>query len=48
MIDEFGLWLLCEEEIQRQRETVKLNSVIFQQCKIMFRETTEKLHLSLR
>jgi hypothetical protein len=27
---------------------VKLNSVIFQQCKIMFRETTEKLHLSLR
>jgi hypothetical protein len=27
---------------------VKLNSVIFQQCKIMFRETTEKPHLSLR
>jgi hypothetical protein len=27
---------------------VKLNSVIFQQCKIMFRATTEKPHLSLR
>jgi hypothetical protein len=48
LVPWLGLWLLCEEESQRQRETVKLNSVIFQQCKIMFRATTEKPHLSLR
>ncbi len=48
LVPWLGLWLLCEEESQRQREAVKLNSVIFQQCKIMFRETTEKPHLSLR
>jgi hypothetical protein len=48
MINELGLWLLCEEESQRAERDGKVNSVIFQQCKIMFRETTEKLHLSLR